>query len=687
MFEIAIDTGGTFTDAVLQDPNRKITVAKFPTNAADPSEGIIECVKRLAQKLSLTAEEVMAKTSTLVIGTTLPTNAITLRKGARCCMIYTKGFKDVLELSRRIPKSNTFNLRMPPPEVLIPRYLRFGVEERMQYNGEVITPLNEDDVHEALRKAREQDVEVPIVCFLHSYINPEHEERAAEIIKSEYPNVVLSSHILQTRLEGYRFHTAVLAGYIKPVLANFVKTLDERLKDSNFSGTLLFITCSGGVTAPEFCMDNPSLTIGSGPAAGPLFARLLGEQAGIENILSLDIGGTTADLSILPGRQIITTTEMIIADHRKGTESVDVTSIGVGGGTIAWIDNRAMLRVGPDSAGAEPGPACYGKGGKKPTVTDADVMLGLIPADYFLGGEISLDINLAREAIEENIAKPLELDVMQAAYSITRLAEETLAKDIFLSFVKKGFDPQEFVLVMGGGAGPVRAAAIAKGLGIRKVYIPKHAPVFCPVGILLADYKFILTRFYHRSGKEINTDELRASFLALEKEGINILRQQKVTESNVRLIRGAGIRYYGQLHDMEVLLPEVSIGANFAEEATKGLIDGFHERHKVIYGHSNPSMPLTIETIKLHAIGKRPPLELTKEQLCKEDPSSALKRKRSVYFGNGGFVETPCYEGDLLRPGNVVAGPAIIEETQTTVVLPQEWSLTIDAFRNYVLRR
>jgi len=378
---------------------------------------------------------------------------------------------------------------------------------------------------------------------------------------------------------------------------------------------------------------------------------------------------------------------MIIADHRKGTESVDVTSIGVGGGTIAWIDNRAMLRVGPDSAGADPGPACYGKGGKNPTVTDADVVLGLIPADYFLGGEISLDINLAREAIEETIAKPLELDVMQAAYSITRLAEEQLAKDIFLSFVKKGFDPQEFVLVMGGGAGPVRAAAIAKGLGITKVYIPKHAAVFCPIGILLADYKFILTRFYHRSGKEINTDELGASFLALEREGTTILRQQKVAESNVRLIRGAGVRYYGQLHDIEVLLPEGPIGADFTEDATKALVDGFHERHKIIYGHSNPSMPVTIETIKLHAIGKRRPLELTKEPLSKEDPSSALKRRKPVCFGNAGFVETPCYEGDRLKPGNVVAGPAIIEETQTTVVLPQEWSLTIDPFRNYVLRR
>ena len=397
MFEIAIDTGGTFTDAVLQDDRQNITVAKHPTNAVDPSEGIMGCIGALAQKLGITAQEVVAGTGTLVIGTTLPTNAVTVRKGAKCCLIYTKGFKDILEISRRIPKANTFNLRMPPPEVLVPRYLRFGVEERMQYDGQVITPLNEDDVRRAVKKAKEQGVEVPIVCFLHSYINPSHEERVAELIRDEYPNVVLSSHILQSRLEGYRFHTAVLAGYVKPILANFTKTLTSRLKANRFKGTLLFITCAGGVAAPDLCLDNPSLTIGSGPAAGPLFASLLGELAGLKNIMSLDIGGTTADLAILPERRITTTTETIIADHHKGTESVDVASIAMGGGTIAWIDHRGMLRVGPDSAGADPGPACYGKGGEKPTVTDANVVLGYIPADYFLGGKIVLDQRKCRK--------------------------------------------------------------------------------------------------------------------------------------------------------------------------------------------------------------------------------------------------------------------------------------------------
>ena len=687
MFEIAIDTGGTFTDAVLQDDRQNITVAKHPTNAVDPSDGIMGCIGALAERLGKTLPEVIAATRTLVIGTTLPTNAVTVRKGAKCCLIYTEGFKDILEISRRIPKANTFNLRVPQPEILIPRYLRFGVRERMQYDGQVITPLNEDDVRRAVKKAKQNGVEVPIVCFLHSYINPNHEERVAELIRDDYPNVVVSSHILQSRLEAYRFHTAVLAGYIKPVLANFTRTITERLKADKFKGTLLFITCAGGVAAHELCLDNPSLTIGSGPAAGPLFASLLGELAGLKNIMSLDIGGTTADLAILPERRITTTTETIIADHHKGTESVDVASIAMGGGTIAWIDHRGMLRVGPDSAGADPGPACYGKGGEKPTVTDANVVLGYIPTDYFLGGKIALDRRKSEKAIADGVAKPLQLDTVQAAYSIVRLAEENLGKEIFLSFVKKGFDPRDFVLVMGGGGGPVHAAAVAGGLGIREVYIPKHAAVFCPVGILLADYKFILSRFTHRSGKEITVEGLKPAFAMIEQEGIDILKRQKILKKNMQLVRGADLRYYGQLHDIEVLLPPAKPGTPFTAATMQALVEGFHQRHEQIYGRSNPSIPITIETIKLHAIGKRPSLQMTKELLSRPNPKGALKRKRLVYFGQDRFQEIPCYDGDRLQPGHVVQGPAVIEESQTTLLVPPNWNMTIDAYRNYILRR
>jgi N-methylhydantoinase A len=688
MFEIAIDTGGTFTDGVLIDDDRKISIAKFPTDVVNPEKSLMGCIELLAQERGLTDQALIADTTTIVIGSTIATNCIVSKSGAKCCMICTKGFRDMLELSSRIPKDDPYDLRVPPPEYLVPRFLRFEVEERLQFDGKIIIPLNEDQVREAVRKAKQQNVDIPVVCFLHSYINPEHEEGAGEIIKKEYPDVVLSSHILRKRMEGYRFHTAVLAGYVKPMISNFIKKLDRKLKSNNFKGTLLFITCAGGIASPEVCLDNPALMIGSGPAAGPLFANLLAELGGFKNIASIDIGGTTIDLCILPERKITITTEMIVAGHRNSLESVDVTSIGVGGGAIARIDHRGILQVGPDSAGADPGPACYGKRGQKPTLTDADVVLGYIPADYFLGGTIPLQPSLALKAIEGHVGKPLGIDVIQAAYAIKSLAEENMAKEAFLKFVNNGYDPREFVLVVGGGAGPVHAAAVAEKLQIAELYIPKHAAVFCPFGILLADYKYILNRFYYRSGNEINVDELKTLYLAMEKEGVDILKRQGINEKNIKLVRGAALRYFGQLHNIDIFLPEVGVGEPLTEETVKSLVYRFHERHEDLYGRSDPSMPVTIETVKLHAVAKRRSFEMAKEPLCAEDSSAALKRKRQVYFeGKYGFIDTPCYDSERLRHGNVMVGPAIIEGTNTTVVIPHGFGLKVDAYGNYIMRR
>lgn len=688
LFEIAIDTGGTFTDGVLIDDQRRISVAKFPTDIVNPEKSLTGCIDLLAQERGLTGQALLANTTTIVIGSTIATNCVVSRKGAKCCMICTHGFKDMLELSSRIPKEDPYDLRVPPPEYLIPRYLRFEVEERIQFDGKIITPLNEEQVREAVKKAKQQGVEVPIVCFLHSYINPEHEEKAGEIIKAEYPNVVLSSHVVRKRMEGYRFHTAVLAGYVKPVISNFIQKLDDNLKNSDFKGSLLFITCAGGIASPEVCLNNPALMMGSGPAAGPLFANLLGELGGYQNIASIDIGGTTIDLCILPERKITVTTEMIVAGHRNAIESLDVTSIGVGGGAIARVDTRNMLRIGPDSAGADPGPACYGKGGQRPTLTDADVVLGTIPADYFLGGSIPLYRDLALKAIQDHVGKALAIDEIQAAFAIKSLAEENMAKETFLKFVNSGYDPREFVLVVGGGAGPVHAAAMAEKLEMKQLYIPKHAAVFCPFGILLADYKYILSRFYYRSGQEIDAEELGRLYLAMEKESLDILKRQGIGEKEIKIVRGAAIRYFGQLHNIDIFLPEVGVHEPWTEGNVESLTRGFHDRHKDLYGRSDPAMPVTIETVKLHAVAKRRSLEMDSEPLSGEDASGALKRNRQVFFNEkDGFTDTPCYDSERLRHGNVIVGPAIIEGAKTTVVIPREYRLQVDAYGNYKMRR
>jgi N-methylhydantoinase A len=347
-----------------------------------------------------------------------------------------------------------------------------------------------------------------------------------------------------------------------------------------------------------------------------------------------------------------------------------------------------MLRIGPDSAGADPGPACYGKGGQRPTLTDADVILGYIPADYFLGGTIPLHRDLASKAIENDVGKALAIDEIQAAFAIKSLAEENMAKEAFLKFVNSGYDPREFVLVVGGGAGPVHAAAMAEKLEMKELYIPKHAAVFCPFGILLADYKYILNRFYNRSGHEIDPEEMRRLYQAMEMEGLDILKRQGIDEKDIQIVRGVAIRYFGQLHNIDVFLPEVGVHEVWTEETMKSLTHGFHARHHDLYGRSDPSMPVTIEILKLHAIAKRRTLEMTAEPLNSEDASAALKRERQVYFDEkDGFIDTPCYDSERLKHGHVITGPAIIEGTKTTVVIPGKYRLRVDAYGNYVMRR
>ncbi len=688
MYEIVIDTGGTFTDAILIDQNRRISTAKYPTNVADPSESILGCINILGKQNQLTLEEVLENTKVMVIGTTLSTNCLIEKKGAKCFLLYTKGFRDIPELGSKIWKKDIYNLKVQPPDYLIPRYLRFGIEERIQYNGEVITALNKDDVYEAIKKAKEHKAEVPVICFLHSYINPLHEEIAAELLKEEYPDVIISSHILRRWIEYDRLSTAEIAGYVKPTTARFLKNLDKQMKDSNFKGSTLLITCEGGVASPELCIDNPALLIGSGPAAGPLLGQFLGGLANFENVIVLDMGGTSSDLSILPKRMITTTTQMKVGEYKNAMEAVEVTSIGAGGGSIAKLDDRKILYVGPESAGANPGPACYAKGGKLPTVTDADVVLGRIPADYFLGGTISLDKYLAEKAIEESIAKPLGIEPIEAAHAISTIVEDNMAKQIFLTAVEKGHDPRNFGLVIGGGAGPVHAISVAEKLNIKEVYIPKQAAVFCALGASLADYKYILTRFLYRREDEINIETLKDIFDSLEKEGTTILQKQGVEEKDIKFIRGAEMRYLGQLHDVNVLLQETKKGEPFTEVTLRDLIQNFHRQHQALYGWSDNSLPTIIATIKLQAIGLRPPLKLEKKPISKKDPSLALKRKRELYFKEfGGFIETPCYNPDLLSTGNTITGPAIIEEKNTTIVLPPEALLIVDEYGNYLVRR
>ncbi len=688
MFEISIDTGGTFTDGLLIDEEGRLSIAKTPTIVDDPSAGVMECITLLARERGMTLKKLLPKVSTLLTATTLATNAALELKGAKVCMITTKGFRDILEW-RRVVKPDLFNLKMPQPTILVPRYLRFGVEERTIVTGEIITPLNEDEVRQAANKARAYNAEVVAICFLHSYINPKHEQKAAEIVRAEYPEaeVVLSSSVLPRPMEFERFSTTVLAGYVKPICSRFMKGFSQRLKDAGFKGVLLFMTSNAAVATPEVISERPIAILGSGPSAGPLMATFLGKSCGFEDIISCDMGGTSFDVSIIPGGRILTTTEGMIGDQRNAYETTDVTSIGAGGGSIVWIDQRGVLRVGPGSAGADPGPACYGKGGQKPTVTDADVVLGYISADYFLGGKVKLDKSLAEKAIKEEIANPLGMDTIEAAYAIRSLTDFVLADRVFMTAVRRGYDPRRFTLCVGGGAGPTHGISVASRLGIKEVYIPKLAPVFCASGMIGADFSHSFTRPASYRGKDVDLNEMDKIYKKMETDGVTLLARQGVSREAMKIRRGAEMRYYGQIHDCEATMPEVKPDTPVSRESFEALIKDFHNRHKEIYGYSDETALTHITVLKLTAIGTRRPIKMVEQPTSGEDPSEALKGKRSIYFKEEkGSLETPCYDGDKLRHGNVITGPAIVEEKMTTVVIPPEAKVRVDSHGNYVAK-
>jgi N-methylhydantoinase A len=688
-YEITIDTGGTFTDGVLLDDQGMISIAKSGTTL-NIWEGIIDCLRILAQeKLGMGLEEMLPKTSTITVGTTIATNTILQSKGAKACMVCTKGFRDVLEL-RRVNKENIYDLRLPKPRILIPRFLRFEVEERIGPRGEVITPLNEAMVREVVRKARDQHhVEVAVICFLHSYSNTAHERRAAEIVKEEYPEVevILSSKVLPRPKEFERFSTAAVVGYAAPSCLKFVKELEGQLRKSHFHGSLLFLSSDGGVVPAEIVPEYPELFLLSGQASAPLLASFWGEQTAFKNMMVVDMGGTSLDIGITPGGQLLTTTGMMMGDQRIALEVMDVKSIGAGGGSIAGLDARGILYVGPESAGGEPGPACYGKGNQRPTVTDADLLLGYIPADYFLGGKIKLDPSLAEKAIRESIAEPLGIDPVEVARKIYVLINTQMADAILLNCVRWGYDPREFIICAGGGAGAVHAVDLARKLGMKEVYIPKLAAVFSALGILKSDFRQFFTQWKPQKETEVDIDEIAKIYKRMETEGIALLERFGVSEESARFVRGAEMRYRGQIYDIKVMLPEVPFGTPFTQNDFKALVKKFHEVHQFVYGYSDLNTRSEMLLVQQIAIGKRRPVKLTvQKDPDHPDPSKALKRKCPVYFEEaGGFIETFSYDGDLLRYGNVIEGPARIEEATTTVIIPPKDRAKVDPFGNYIV--
>ena len=664
---VATDIGGTFTDLVyLDEKTGQIGVAKASTTPANFAQGVIDTLHKSAIRVP--------ETTFFVHGSTVIINALTERKGAKTALITTRGFRDVLEITRA-NRPDLYNMYYTKPKPFVPRYLRLEVRERMNYKGEVLEPLHEEDVRRAAEFCRKENVEAIAVCFLHAYANPAHEIRCGEILREMLPDipVTLSHEITREWREYERTNTAVLNSYVMPVAKFYLTNLEKNLAELGMGKVYHIMQSNGGTATFEMGKRVPINTVESGPVAGVIGAAMIGNLIGERNVISLDVGGTTAKTSLVENGTPRITTEYKIEWRRDYAgypilaPTVDIVEIGAGGGSIAWVDNAGALKVGPVSAGAVPGPACYGRGGDKPTVTDANVLAGRINPDYFLGGEIKLDVENAQRAMKP-IADHFKVSVEEAAMGVIRLADANMINALKLVSVRRGYDPRDFVLIAFGGGGAMHAGALARELRVKEVLIPNEPAVFSAWGMLMTDLRYDFIRTTIRRADQISAATLTEIYCGMEAVARQNLLDQHIPEERMMFQRFADMRYLGQEHTVKVPIP----GGVITDAMMPEICERFHRLHEHTYTFRLDTL---IEFVNYHVTGFG---IVEKPQLKKLDGTqgsleAARKGTRRVNFDELGYHEAPIYERSLLPVGVRIPGPLVIEEpASTTVVFPDQ---------------
>lgn len=683
MYNIAVDIGGTHTDAVVMDDQGMVRSYKTASTPGDPSRGVLNCCIKAARDLEVGLDRLLGLTKVFINSTTIASNTLIQESGAKVGTIITEGFRDIIEI-RRGRRETGFNFMVEFPTMLSPRYLRAGVRERISYKGEVLTPLHEGDVLKAVAKFQKHKVESIAVTFLHSHVNPAHERRAGELVAREMPGIPisLSSDVLPLSGEFERFSTTTVDAYIAPQLQGYLSMLEKRLRDNGLKGKIFIAQCNGGVAAPEVARKRAIWSMGSGPCSGPLASLYYGKRASADKLITTDTGGTSFDISLIVDNDYFVTTDTWINDQRIAVPMVDVASKGAGGGSIAWINQAGVLQVGPKSAGAEPGPSCYGRGGQEPTLTDADLILGYLDPDYFLGGETKLSIDLARKAIMDRVATPLGMSLVEAARSIVRIAESIMANSVRDSSTQRGYDPRDFTLIAAGGAGPVHGASVARESQIKQVLIPKGAGSFCAFGWLLSDIRhdFVRSRLMYLD-KPQNAE--LAAMESLYRDMLDEASGLDLDVKNAVIARSIDMRYAGQFRTVEVDLASDGKGISISHVAEA--IKSFDEKHKKLYGFCIPGRAVELINFRTKIFIPLPKPELGSRSLVGSDPSQALAGQRRCFFLSE-YTDTAIYNGDKLLPGNRVKGPSVIELATTTVVVPPDCACRVDERGDYLLQ-
>jgi len=675
VIRVATDVGGTFTDfAAYNDETHELIIAKASTTER-VVDAIVECFGKAGIQPSGTTH--------FTHGNTLAINTVIEKKGATTGLLTTRGFRDILELGRG-NISNSFDLMFETAQPLVPRYRRLEVDERMKAGGIVHAPLNSDQAASVIAELLDSGVEAIAICLLHAYANPEHELALKAMVTHAAPGVFVtaSSDLIRQYREFERTSTTVLNAYVGPRSVTFFEGLEVFLAREGFTGSSMIMQSNGGTMPIATAKLQPVRTMESGPVGGTIAAAYVGKKVGFANVVAFDMGGTTAKVSIVRDGKFEIADGYTIGSEETGYSLqlpvIDILEVGSGGGSIAHIDDLGLLKVGPISAGAQPGPVCYGRGGERPTVTDADAVLGRLNPAYFLGGEIGLDVDKARLAIDTVVAKPLALEALEAAMGIVRIADASMAHAVRIMTVQKGHDPRDFVLVAYGGAGPLHAVAVARELSIGRVVIPPYPGIFSAVGMLLADGREEYVLSYVRRLDEVNPPELEARFAGLEERGVLSMIATGFSRAEIELERSIEMRYAGQEFTLVVDLPARAL----SQEVFHDLRERFDALHETRYGHAFKAAPVEIVSLRSHIAGllAKPEIRLTAGAVAARPAEN-----RRVYFAGTGFVDCNVYRRDAIKPEMEIVGPAIIEEIMSTTVMHPGDRCRVDSIGNLVI--
>ena len=675
----------TFTDFTVVGDDGQLTLWKEDSDPDAPADAIEKGLNALAAHLGCGLGEFLGRTTLFVHGTTIASNTLIQRNGPRTGLLCTEGFRDVLYLRDGF-KPDRFNVHMEHPGTLVDRHLRLPVRERIDRSGAVLTPIDEDGVRATAATFRRAGVESVAVGFLWSVINPAHEQRAAEILSTELKNVpvVCSSDIVPELREWQRVSAAVISAYLVPGIREYLRELENFLESSGYGRKPLIMQINGGCASVQEILQRPVNVLASGPAAAPAAAAFYGRAGGLKDIVTVDMGGTSFDVCLVRDGRAAMSRDIQVEHQPIGVPGVEVHSIGAGGGSIAWIDSGGALRAGPRSAGARPGPVAYDTGGNEPTVTDANIVLGYLDPDAFLGGRRKLRADLAEKAIEEKIARPLGISAVEAAAGIIRIVNANMVNAIRSVSVERGIDVRRFSLVAGGGAGGLHAAELARELQVERVLIPREAGTFCAFGMTVTDVRHDIAIAHHALSSHGDFSPVDKLFARLESEALDKLRSEGFAEDAIVLERAVDARYPGQVHELTVCVPTAeSLGAreiNLIEQA-------FHEEHQRQFTYARTELPVEFMHWRVTAVGKVPLPAPTSPGESRGRAEEALVSKRRGYlFETSDLGAMRVYNAERLVPGACLEGPAIVQAAMTTVVIGDGDSLTVEPDRSFLIK-